>query len=103
MAIREQKNAILSTSDSESEKYAFESKKLLLEIEGDVSELNSRVTDAVNRDLIRNVEIALSELRPINDNCLELATQNTNLKAKNEYIWSRLGPLSHFTDHNWNR
>ncbi len=85
MAIREQKNSILSTNDVDSEKYATESKRLLSEVESEVNDLNSRVTDAVNRDLIRKVEVAIGELKTVNDNCLNLAIQNTNVKAKSEY------------------
>ncbi len=82
-AIRAQKNAVMTVSDRESEMYAAESQKQLSETKSALRTLESLAVED-EQDLVDDATESLEEFRKRNNECLELAVQNTNLKAATE-------------------
>ncbi len=88
-SVRQQKNAVLALTDKESEEYAKQSNSLTMTCLAKVSEL--RVT--IDRDRAADEQQAVTDLHSmvknyeeINKKCLDLAIQNTNLKANDTYV-----------------
>ncbi len=84
IAIREQKNANLASTDEDSEKFAAASRRAIVEAERGLADLRSSVSDSADRELVQKVESTLAEMKLSNEACLALAVQNTNLKAQRE-------------------
>lgn len=84
MAIRAQKNAVLSTTDEESGRQADAARKHMAEASQEIRTLAASVVDANEKGLLDTVVEALLEFDKVNDDCLELAVQNTNLKGAAE-------------------
>jgi methyl-accepting chemotaxis protein len=82
--VRHQKNAVMALKDDESKKYAEDSRKTIGEATGQIRVLRSRVAEPAETGLIDALERSVDDFRKINDECLDLAVQNTNLKAKTE-------------------
>jgi hypothetical protein len=81
MSIRAQKNAILSPTDLESIKEADASRKYLTEVSQEIRSLGALISDGNERSLLDTFEEAFAEMKKVNDECLVLAVQNTNLKG----------------------
>ena len=84
VAIRAQKNAILSPTDEESVKNAELSRKALSEVSQQIRSLGELISDVKEQNLLDSFQEAFEELRKVNDECLVLAVQNTNLKGTTE-------------------
>ena len=84
MSIRAQKNAILETTDEESRQEADASRKYLTEVSQEIRTLAASVADAKEKSMLDSFEEAFLEFRKVNDECLQLAVQNTNLKGTAE-------------------
>lgn len=84
LAILAQKNAILATTDQGSLKDAEASRKWMSEVSQDLRSLSTLVSDASEQDLLGTFREAYEELGKVNEECLVLAVQNTNLKGANE-------------------
>lgn len=84
VAVRKQKNAIMSSTDEESRREADASRRYVTEVSQELRTLAASVVDAKEKALLDSFEEAFLEFRKVNDECLELAVQNTNLKATEE-------------------
>lgn len=84
MSIRAQKNAILAPTDLESIKEADASRKYLTEVSQEIRSLGALISDGNERSLLDTFEEAFAEMKKVNDECLVLAVQNTNLKGSAE-------------------
>ena len=84
MAIRAQKNAIMSPTDEESRRQADASRKYLTEVSQELRTLAASVVDTKEKSMLDSFEEAFLEFRKVNDDCLELAVQNTNVKGATE-------------------
>ncbi len=84
MAVRAQKNSIMSSTDEESRRQADASRKYMTEVSQEIRTLAGSVVDAKEKNMLESFEEAFLEFRKVNDECLELAVQNTNLKGAAE-------------------
>ena len=84
MAVRTQKNAVIATTDEESRRNADASRKYLTEVTQELRTLAASVVDAKEKSMLDSFEEVFLEFRKDNDECLELAVQNTNLKGSAE-------------------
>ena len=98
MAIRAQKNAIMSPTDEESRRKADASRKYMTEVSQELRTLAASVVDAKEKSMLDSFEEAFLELRKVNDECLELAVQNTNLKGAAELFGKTTTPTRRTLD-----
>ncbi|MFO0427347.1 MAG: MCP four helix bundle domain-containing protein, partial [Planctomyces sp.] len=83
-AVRHQKNAVMAPTDEDSVKYAEDSRKAVGDANGQVRTLRTRAADPGEMSLIDSLERTIDDFRKVNDECLDLAIQNTIIKATRE-------------------
>ncbi len=84
-SVRSQKNAVISSDDQESKEYATASEASLTqaqELTAQLKQLVSKDAIAGQVDAVDAVDKSLNNVKQINADVLDLALQNTNVKAK---------------------
>ncbi len=84
-SVRGQKNAILSTDDEVCRTFASDSRASLIrakELLGAIRQLVNKDPDARQLEIVNSSTLALEEAEKINNATLDLAVQNSNVKAK---------------------
>ena len=84
MAIRAQKNAVISSSDEESIVQAELSRKYMTEISQELRALAALISDAKQKSILDSFGESFGDFRKVNDEILGLAVQNSIVKATNE-------------------
>jgi hypothetical protein len=84
-AIEAEKNAVLATTDEESESFAVRARQAADEVESNRKEIESIINqEQLPREvgILNNFNICWSQFKKLDETILALATQNTNLKAQ---------------------
>jgi methyl-accepting chemotaxis protein len=92
-AVRHQKNAVMAPTDEDSVKYAEDSRRTTSDAASQIRILRARAADPAESGFIDTLESTVEDFRKINDECLELATLNTILKATRELYNRSLSAL----------
>ncbi|MGZ4969408.1 MAG: MCP four helix bundle domain-containing protein [Methylobacter sp.] len=84
-AIEAEKNAVLATTDQESESFAVRARRAADEVEYNRKEIESIIDQQKfprEVEILNNFNICWAQFRKLDETILALATQNTNLKAQ---------------------
>ncbi|RLT07710.1 MAG: methyl-accepting chemotaxis protein [Planctomycetota bacterium] len=84
MAIRAQKNAVISPTDEESLVQAELSRKYMTEISQELRTLAALISDAKQKSILDSFGESFGDFRKVNEEILDLALQNSIVKATNE-------------------
>jgi len=80
-AVEDEKSAVLATTDSDSQSFADKARAETAQVDGLQTALKGRLQTDRERDLLAQFATEFSEFKRVDRDLLDLAVQNTNLKA----------------------
>lgn len=98
-AIEAEKNAVMAITDEASESFALQARKAADDVENSRKELESIIQQEKRpreTEMLNDFNICWSQFRKVDETILDLATQNTNLKAQKISATQGAQEMEHF-------